>query len=185
MFAPEVSYYKDAHTSLQKLDPEELANLTEQVANLAFSIDGRSSRELMPYPHDPLREPAPWKDYDHLTIRQRLEMLDIEKKQKDLFETIMSSLGSASGSEIGWTEALRWYALAGHSLARIWEAAGVYKLGKGGTTSLAMALLNDCSSDVAFGTRIEKIEQNSGLVILTSSTGDTFKARHVVCTIPL
>jgi lysyl oxidase-like protein 2/3/4 len=185
MFQAEESFYKHPYQPLELLSEEEQAIVNGEVSEKFFSIDGYTSRDLMPYPHDPLREPALWKKYDHLTIRQRLNMLEISERQKDLFETLTNSLGSASGSEIGFSEILRWYALAGHSMDGVWEAAGVYKLGHGGTTSLARSILNDYSGDILLKTKIENIQQNSSSVSLTTSDGRVLSAGHVVCTIPL
>jgi lysyl oxidase-like protein 2/3/4 len=87
--------------------------------------------------------------------------------------------------DIGFTEVLRWYALAGHSLAAMYEQTSVYKLGKGGQTSFARALLEDVRADRLFSTAVAEISQTGGRVDIRTTDGKTISARSVVCTIPL
>ncbi|KAK8099710.1 lysyl oxidase-like protein 2/3/4 [Apiospora kogelbergensis] len=157
-----------------------------RIAQSFFSIDGLSSRELMPYPLDLLREPAPWTKYDHVTARERLDQLEGESQQdREVFEALICTFGGVSGSELAWTEALRWFALAGHDFDRIAEFAGVYKLGGGGMTMLAKSILGDYRGDILMQTTIRTIAQNDDRVILTATNGREIRADRAVCTIPL
>jgi len=168
------------------MDGKTLAEINQGVADKFFTIDGLSSRELMPYPHDPFREPAPWKQYDHLTARQRLDELDIPTLHKGYFESIIGTFGSAPSTDIGFVEALRWYALGGHNLAQLFEIAGTYKLGKGGMTSFVRAILADARCDILFNTVVAEIVQNDASGVgVKSKNGRSFKAKQVISTIPL
>lgn len=185
-FALERMFYKPSHGELEEVDPAKTYADLEDVAVKLFEIDGLSSRKLMPFPHDPFREPAPWKKYDHLTVRQRLDQLDIPTRQKDLFDTLMSSLGSAPGSKTGLVEVLRWYALSGHTLAHMFESAGAYKIGKGGMTSLARAILKDGEFDLALNTTVaDVLQERPGEVVIRCRSGTQYKAKVAVTTIPL
>ncbi|KAJ4309940.1 hypothetical protein N0V84_011232 [Fusarium piperis] len=104
---------------------------------------------------------------------------------KDLFDAMVSSFGSAPGSECGFTEALRWYALGGHTMDGVFELAGVYKLGKGGMSSLARAILDEYHGNLLFNTVLEKVEQSSTSVTLTAKNGKKIRASQVISTIPL
>ncbi|OCT54707.1 Monoamine oxidase N [Cladophialophora carrionii] len=191
--AAQKTYYKEPATGeVVEKDGNDLAEAIQAVAEQFFTIDGLSSRELMPYPHDPFREPAPWKRYDHLTVRQRLDQLDdLPVSHKGQFESSVNTFGSAPSAEIGFVEALRWYALGGHNMAQVFELAGVHKLAKGGMTSFARAILQDSRSDILLDTAIsEIIQQNgsgggSGGVVAKSKDGRTFRAKAIVCTVPL
>ncbi|EXJ68493.1 lysyl oxidase-like protein 2/3/4 [Cladophialophora psammophila CBS 110553] len=184
--ATQKTYYKGAGGGVQEIDGNALAEITQAVAEKFFTIDGLSSRELYPYPHDPFRTPAPWKKYDHLTVRQRLDQLDLPTLHKGYFESTVNSFGSAPSTEIGFIEALRWYALGGHNMAQVLELAGIYKLGKGGMTSFSRSILQDAQSDILLDTVISEVIQNdpSGAVV-RSKKGRTFKAKAVICTVPL
>ena len=183
--APEKTYYRPAREQVVEVADEELNVTVEDVAVKFFEIDGMTSRELMPYPHDPFREPARWKTYDHLTVRQRLDQMDMPNSQKDLFETMTNSFGSDSGSVIGFTEALRWYALAGHSMARVFEMAGTYKTGKGGMTSLARSILADFRGDILFNAVVKEIKQRGYEVAIRTDKSHRITAKGVISTIPL
>ncbi|KIV79403.1 hypothetical protein PV11_06965 [Exophiala sideris] len=184
--AAEHTYYKPSGGPVVEVDGAECAEIQQTVANSFFEIDGLTSRDLMPYPHDPFRVPAPWKKYDHLTVRQRLNQLgQIPNSHKDLFESVVNSFGSAPGSQTGFVEALRWYALGGHSLAGVFELAGIYKVGKGGMTSFARAIFGDCSCDMLSNTIVTDITQTSGGTLVRTKGGQSFNAAFVISTIPL
>ncbi|KAK1506106.1 lysyl oxidase-like protein 2/3/4, partial [Colletotrichum tamarilloi] len=157
----------------------------QNVADAFFSIDGLSSRELMPYPHDPFRLPALWTKYDHLSAKDRLDQLDVSQRDKDLFDAMISSFGAVPGSECGFTEVLRWYALGGHSMAGTFELAGMYKLGGGGMTSLARAILDDYRGHVVLNAVVEKVEQRGSTVVVSTKNGRRFEAKYCISTIPL
>ncbi|KAK1463670.1 lysyl oxidase-like protein 2/3/4 [Colletotrichum cuscutae] len=157
----------------------------QNAADAFFSIDGLSSRELMPYPHDPFRLPALWTKYDHLSAKDRLDQLDVSQRDKDLFDAMISSFGAVPGSECGFTEVLRWYALGGHSMAGTFELAGMYKLGGGGMTSLARAILDDYCGHVVFNAVVEKVEQRGSTVVVFTKNGRRFEAKYCISTIPL
>lgn len=157
----------------------------ERAANAFFAIDGLSSRELMPYPHDPFRLPAPWVKYDHLSVKDRLDQLDIPQIEKDLFDAMISSFGSVPGDQCGFTEVLRWYALGGHSMASLYELVGTFKLGKGGMTRLARSILAEYKGHLLFNTTIDRIQQNPGAILLSAKTGRQIKTSYVISTIPL
>ncbi|KAJ5461737.1 uncharacterized protein N7458_003289 [Penicillium daleae] len=184
--APERYYFKEAQAPVQEIAPEESVASLERVAEKFFSIDGMDSRALMPFPHEPFREPAVWRRYDHLTVKQRLDALDgISQFERDLFESNVATFGSAPGSELGFTEALRWFALGGHSMAGVFERAGIYKLGNGGMTAFARVILQDFEGDLLFNTVVEKVEQGRRSVFLQLKNGRLIDAKAVVSTIPL
>ena len=60
----------------------------------------------MPYPFELFRE-ALWTKYDHLSIRARLNQIEGSKEDKIIFETLMGTIGSVPGTDIGFVEPLR------------------------------------------------------------------------------
>lgn len=184
--APQKQYYKPSNGIVEEISVQNTEAIIDSVAAQFFVIDGLDSRQLMPYPHDPFREPALWKKYDHLTVRERLDQLkEISKRNRDIFETHINSFGSAPGTDIGFVEALRWFALGGHSLAQVFELAGTYKIGKGGMTTLARSIFEDTHADIILRCVVDTIQQDDSGVTLVSRDGRIIKARTVVCTIPL
>ncbi|GAM35595.1 hypothetical protein TCE0_017f04047 [Talaromyces pinophilus] len=178
--------HRNLKTSAELVPADKYVTVLESVAQRFFSIDGLDSRSLMPYPHDPLRQPSPWQAYDHLSVKDRLNQLhDIPQWEKELFESNINTFGSAPGKDIGFVEALRWFTLGGHSMAGVFELAGIFKLGKGGMTSFARAVWSEFTGDSLFNTPISGIRQGTAGVEVKTSHGQTLRAKLAVSTIPL
>lgn len=183
--SPEKTFYRPSYGPLQEVDTKEFNAAAQRAADAFFAVDGLTSRELMPYPHEPFHQPFPWLKYDHLSARDRLDQLDVPQFEKDAFDTLVSSFGSVPGSECGFTEVLRWYALGGHSMAGVFELAGTYKLGNGGMTSFANAILSDYNGHLLFNTVIKQIAHDSRGAVLFAENGRQIRCSYVVSTIPL
>ncbi|PYH97062.1 amine oxidase [Aspergillus ellipticus CBS 707.79] len=161
--------FKPSHGELDKVDLETYGSTLEGVAQKFFAIDGQDSRALMPYPHDPLRKPAPWKRYDRLTVQDRLDGLnDISAWEKELFASNISTFGSAPVKDIG-----------------VFELAGLYKLGRGGMTSFAQGILGEFTGDACFNTAVSQINHILDGVEILTKDGRKFAAGAVISTIPL
>lgn len=116
-------------------------------------------------------------------MKDRLDQLsDIPARDRALFE---SNISSAPGEDIAFTEALRWYTLGGHSLAGVFEKAGFYKIGNGGTTAFARAILDEFRSDLLFNSAVTEIDQMEDVVTVKTSQGWTLRAKTAISTIPL
>lgn len=178
------TYYTPAFGACHEIDGDELAKSMERVAEAFFSIDDLNSRTLMPYPHDPNREPKLWAKYDNLTAKERLDQIDLPQISKDRFDAMISSLGSLPGSQTGFVEVLRWYALGGHSMAGLYELCGIYKLGEGGMTRFARSVLADYKGHLVLNTVVKKIEQSNQSTLIHTSTGGQIRAKYVISTIP-
>lgn len=186
-YACEQAFFRDrGATSTSSLDPAKTDQILTAVADKFFTVDGMSSKELMPYPHDPLRVPeAPWRAYDHLSVNDRLDQINLSKYERNLWEAHFNSLGCGTGDNTAFTEALRWYALSGHSFVGLYDSLGMFKIGKGGTTSLARHILADYDGSLALETVVEEIAQDKTGVTVRTKAGSKLRARYVVCTIPL
>lgn len=185
--APEKQYYRSPTTfTVEEIPPEATVATMENIAAEFFRIDGWDSQRLMPYPHDPFREPAPWKKYDNLTVRQRLDQLhDIPERDKDIFESHINTLGSSPGSHTGFIEFLRWFALGGYSFSGTFELAGAYKLGNGGMTSLATSILRDARTDILLECAVAEICQDRSGANLKATDGRIIRTKFVISTVPL
>lgn len=151
-----------------------------------FAIDGLTARQLMPWPMDVFREPAPWKRYDHMSIKDRLEsMPSLTEEARNLIEMNYTANSGTDAANTAFSGALRWYALGGYTFAGTTAVSGTYKIGNGGMTSLANAMVRDLNCDRSFGTEVTAITQDGEVVTLRTKDGNTLMTGHVVCTIPL
>ncbi|KAI6764090.1 hypothetical protein HG530_007879 [Fusarium avenaceum] len=182
--SPERAFHNFGST-IENVEGDALIRAVEKTAEDVFAIDGFTSRTLMPYPHDPFRKPNPWVNFDHLTIKDRLDQMKLAVKDRELFESYISLFGLNAAADTGFTEVLRWYSLAGHSMAGVYELTSFYKLGNGGMTEFALAVLGDSQCDRLFGTEVSKIDQSQGNVVITAKNGRIVTATAVVSTIPL
>ncbi|KAF4918199.1 Pseudooxynicotine oxidase [Colletotrichum viniferum] len=146
---------------VKQLTSEVNCATAERVAALFFGVDGSTSQSLMPFPHEPFREPAPWKQCDGLTVQDRLDQLDITDLERDYFSSLVNLFGCNYAADTSFTKVLRWYALGGHSMARAYDLSGLFKLGNGGMTSFAKAIRGEFTGDLLFGQVVTAIEQTS------------------------
>jgi hypothetical protein len=183
--ACEKSYFRSSDGKFHEIPFEKNCAIIEGISEKCFTIDGLTSRELMPYPYEPFREPVLWAKYDDLSAKDRVDQVEAPQFEKEVWEALVSSIGDAPASKIGFVEALRWYTLAGHSMCKAIELAGTYKLGKGGMTSLARAMLDEYKGDLLFSTVIREMKQEDKGVTLMTKDGRSLAAKYAICTIPL
>lgn len=151
-----------------------------------LSIDGFSARELIPWPMDIFREPAPWKKYDHLSVQDKLDMIPhLSEEAKALVELNYAGVSGTRAENTAFTSALRWYALGGYTFRGSNAVGGTYKIRNGGMTSLAKAMLDETSCDRFFGVEVVGVNQDDEGVTVETKDGRVLKAASVVCTIPL
>ena len=70
-------------------------------------------------------------------------------------------------------------------MAGVFELAGVYKLGSGGMTAFARAVLGEFTGHVCFGAVVERIDHGRDVVEVVMKDGRRVEAGAVVSTIPL
>ncbi|EED13332.1 flavin containing amine oxidase, putative [Talaromyces stipitatus ATCC 10500] len=177
--------FKQGKAPPREISIDKAGDFLERVAQSFFTVDGHSSRKLMPYPHDPFKRPALCMKYSHLSVKDRLDNLhEFSDWEKNFFESNTNTFGSALGKDTAFTGALRWYALGGNSMAGLFEMAVFYKIENGCMTSFARAILGDYKGDMLFGAPIKDVTQNKLGVRVTTKSGQDIKARYVVSTIP-
>lgn len=172
------------------VNAEEVLGMQENEIETAlgefFTIDGLTAKQLMPWPMDVFREPAPWKQYDHLSIKDRLDsMTSLTMEARNLIEMNYTANSGTDAANTAFSGALRWYALGGYTFAGTTAVSGTYRIGNGGMTSLANAIVRESKCDWSFGTEVTAITQNNEGVTLQTRGGNKLTATHVVCTIPL
>jgi hypothetical protein len=182
--------FKPAHGDVHEIDDTvALFARLEVICNDFFCIDGHTSNSLMPWPHDMYREPAPWKRYDHLSVADRIEHLrrsgKYDEEALQAFESMANGNSLSTSDKQGFVDLLTLYAYGGHSLNGMVGAMGSYKLGNGGMSAFALALLADFKGDIALRSVVSEICQDDHQVEVTLDDGRVFRARKLVCTVPL
>lgn len=142
------------------------------------------AQEVFERPFDPLFKAEAVAAIDGLSVRDRLDTLDLPRETLDLLNGQWASDCSAPIAEAGLSVALRWFALAGWDGLRMLDAVARYKLAAG-TRSLIDAIVADGKPDLLLSAPVATVEQDAGAVSVTTRDGRGFSARAVVVTVPL
>ncbi|MEM1111496.1 MAG: NAD(P)/FAD-dependent oxidoreductase [Pseudomonadota bacterium] len=142
-----------------------------------------AAREVFPRPYDPYFSDG-WKDYQGLTIQDRIDQLDLEEDVALTLNAIWSIMSHANCSEGGFLEMLRWWANLGNNSIDFNNAVSRYKL-KEGTISLINAMIEDSNAEVQLSTPVSRISQKQGRVKVETENGQSMTAKHVIVTTPL
>jgi len=181
----EAVYYKYLDGKAKQVDPVEFDNVANAIAEKFFNIDGLTLRDYLPRPHEPMRYPEVYAKYDRLSVQDRLDQLDFSDEDKATFATLTGGFGQSHARDVGFMEAAMWFARVGGTNAGINEYCSTYKIGNGGTTSLARAILSDFDGDIVVNAPVAEIAQDSQIVKVTLRDSRQVKARYLICTIPL
>lgn len=136
-----------------------------------------------PRPFDPLAADT-WKPFDALSVRDRLDAMDLSADRRGLLEGLLGSACCGPFAEAGFVEMLRWWALSGGDFQRYGDSVARYSL-RDGTVSLLEAILADGRPDVRLGTPVAGISQGPDGVRVTSTAGEEFLGRAAIAALPL
>lgn len=177
---PEQAYWltgNEIHTG----SPDELFGLLD--AGMTASTAG--SMELFPNPHSPEPGRTELKAADEVSIRQKLDELDLPSDQAELLDGMWALNFNGLPENSAWTQGLRWAALAGGNWQLLFEACAFYKL-KNGTKSLLDAIAADASdAQIRTGAVVSTVTQDGDGVTVALESGEMFTAKQVIVTLPI
>ena len=142
------------------------------------------SEEIYPRPFEPFHAMNAVEKYDALSIRDRFEQVDLSPEMADIMDGFWAACSHNRNTEGGFTEMVRWYALAGNDLQRLNDSIARFKL-KAGTKALIDNMIADTKPEVILATPVEKITQNSAGVVVTTNEDQTLSAQRVIITAPI
>jgi monoamine oxidase len=137
-----------------------------------------------PQPYQPLLAGNALQEVDQLTIRGKLEQLDLTPEEFDAVEGMWATNFSGRSEDGAYTQGLRWCALAGGSWQLMFEACATYKV-VGGTRRLIEAMATDAGAEIRTHTRVTAVAQDDDGATVTLGDGTTVTAAAVVVTLPL
>jgi monoamine oxidase len=137
-----------------------------------------------PQPHRPLLAGDRLAEVDRLTIREKLEQLDLTREEFDAVEGMWATNFSGRTEDGGYAQGLRWCALAGGSWQLMFEACATYKI-VGGTRGLIEAIAADAGVEIRTNARVTAVTQDDAGATVTLGDGVTLTASAVVVTLPL
>lgn len=155
------------------------AAVYEPAAN-AFYAPARSA---LPRPFEPLAV-ADEAGLDQLTARQAIEQLQLSPTAKELILSFAAINGHAHSDRSSYLDQLRWFALAGYDIWRLWDNLSRFRVA-GGTAALLEQMASDSRAQVMLSTPVKAVSQSAQGVEVTTGRGQTLRARSLLVAIPL
>lgn len=159
---------------------EELLQLIDR--GMAASTEEALTR--FPRPYSPLSTKDELEEVDKLSMRDKLEQLDLSAGELDAVEGMWATNFNGSTTAGAYTQGLRWCALAGGSWQLMFEACATYKL-TGGTHALIHAMFADADVEVRYDSVVTEVAQDDGAATVHLADGTVLHAGHVIVTTPL
>lgn len=141
------------------------------------------SRTALPRAYDPLFARAEVGQFDSMTIRDRLDQLDLSNDENDYLCGLFSAESSCIAEEGSFLSLMRWWAVSGHSYDAMQEAVYGYKL-RSGMERLLRAIISDGGAQVRLGTPVERVETTEEAVLVTTGDGVTASGAAAVVATP-
>lgn len=160
--------------------PDDLFGLLDAGMN-ATTADAMA---YFPNPHLPQLDSPELKAIDDISIRAKLDELDLPEDEAELLDGMWALNFNGLPENSAWTQGLRWAALAGGSWQLLFEACAYYKL-KHGTKSLLDAIAADANADVRLNAVVEHIANDESAATVTLADGTSLRAKQVIVTVPL
>jgi monoamine oxidase len=156
----------------------------EAIGGRGWVLFNENSEELLSLPHSPLSPTNDIARFDQLTIKERMDELDLADDERAILIAELEGMASGMIDDAGALTGLRWHALGGHTLEGCQAATGLFMLVEG-TLSVLQPILDAAACEVRLDTPIASITQNGNHVTVTTRAGEELTAGAVVVTVPL
>ena len=150
---------------------------------LLFERVFEQSATVFPRPDDPLHAADAVAELDQLSIRARLDQLDLSPDDDALLSLLFGMDANDSVSEASFLSLMRWWAAAGHSYDAMGVALFGYQLA-GGTGALIGAMLADGGAELHLYAPVSRIASDAAGVEVTCDGGRSFSAPVAVVATP-
>jgi len=142
------------------------------------------SRAALPRPYDPLFTGDHVAAFDKMSVRDRLDQLDLAPADDAYLSAVFGMESSNSPDNASFLTLMRWWACAGHSYEGMQEAVYGYKLA-GGVVGLLESIISDGGAEVRLGMPVRRVESRSTSVHVTTGDGNTVTAAAAVVATPV
>ncbi|KAL9473859.1 hypothetical protein ACSS6W_008239 [Trichoderma asperelloides] len=180
----------------RKLSHEEAGAMQAKAWDIFVNVDGQYGRTLCPLPHAQLDnvivDRKTVEKWDQLSCQDRFEQIQhlLSAEEQGLLVSLLLHISGGDMKNSSLWDMIRSHALLMHSSDNFTDVWLRYKL-RSGQTELAKRMFEDArarGADYSFSTPVKSILQGKAkddLVTVTALSGQTFRARRVVSTIPL
>jgi monoamine oxidase len=141
--------------------------------------------ELFDMPYEPLRHERALRERDGMTVRERIDALDLDAEQEALLSAVLVGQCSAPLDTAGALTMDRWWALGGGTIDGFFDSVEGFTI-EGGTGRLLEAIAADARASVEVDAPVAAIDSaGTGGVRVRLRDGRELDARAVVVTVPL
>ncbi|KAB5580363.1 amine oxidase [Coniochaeta sp. 2T2.1] len=172
------------------LSHEEEADICGRVYGIFSNIDGDDLRHAWKYPFGTDQSPELMAEWDKLSCQDRLDQVrdQLTDEEVSMLESQLMQMGGTTLDKIGLLGALRWWSLGGHTPTGLNDIALHTRLGSG-QSELHRRIFEHAAStgnlSYHFQSPIQHIDDTGSIVVVTARDGSTFRARSVICTVPI
>jgi nicotine oxidoreductase len=142
------------------------------------------SRSTLPRPFDPLFAGEAVSKLDALTVRDRLDELELKPDEEAYLSGLFGMEASNSPERASYLSLMRWWAPAGHTYEALEETVFAYKMANG-IVGLLNAIISDGGAEVRLGAPVMCVENNDATVRVTTADGTTVTAAAAVVATPV
>lgn len=167
--------------------------MTFKAWRLFVDFDGQNGRSACPLPHSTVTNPRVDRAYlekvDAISCRDRIEQIrsQLSADEVALMESLIPHITGGTVENCGFLEMLRANSLQGFTPETFEEVWTLYKI-RHGQSALARRIFDDAARlglQWAFKTPIQSLSDRQGVVTIKTVSGQTYRARRVINTIPL
>lgn len=157
--------------------------LAEAMAKFC-DIDGVGGRTVFPRAHDPFFHFDAVKQYDRLSLRDRLDEMRFPAEARDLVATQLAINCHNDPRQGGFVDQLKWWSLGDFDMGRLFDKLGRYKIAEG-TGALIKAMVEDAGCDLRLSTSVTEVRVEGGRAEVVTAGGEVLSARAVVMAVPM
>lgn len=154
------------------------------------NIDGDDLRHSWKYAFGTDQSPELMAEWDKLSCKDRLDQIrdQLSAEELSVLEAQLVQMGGNSLDKMGLLDTLRWWSLGSHTPTGLNDIALHTRL-RSGNSELHRRIFEHALStgnlSYSFKTPVQSIDDAGNIVTVTTRDGQTWKARSVICTIPL
>lgn len=169
------------------------ADLCGRSFRLFCNVDGEDLRNTWKYIFGTKLDAEKVKlltQWDNISCQERVDQLadKLTGEEKTALEAQLYQMGGNSLDKMSLLDALRWWSLGSHTPTGLNDIALHTRL-KSGQSELHRRIFDHSVStgnlSYSFGCAVKKVEDKDGLVRVHMRDGQIFKAKAIICTLPL
>lgn len=154
------------------------------------NVDGDDLKHSWKYAFATDQSPELMAQWDKLSCRDRLDQIrdQLTAEEVSVLEGQLLQMGGTSLDKMGFLGTLRWWVLGSHTPTGLNDIALHTRLGSGNSELHSRIFKHALSTEnlyYSFKTPVQHIDDTGSIVTVTSRDGKVWKAKSVICTVPL